>query len=393
VLQQLSEQLRECHRRAADARAQADAATDPELKRSYSDLEANWLFLARSYTFTESLEDFVDQRPRRKERVPVDPKLPVVGQLFDLLPFAIYVCDPRGLILYYNSHAADLWGRSPKLNDPTDRFCGSYRMHHIDGGRIEHADCPMGEALRSGDAVENREIVVERADGSRAVALVNISPFKDCNGNVLGAVNCFQDVTERKQSERQITTLAAEAEHRAGNMLAIVHTIVRLSQSDSVDGLKETIEGRIKALGKVHALFARSRWAGAELSGIVDQELAPYLREGEPRARTGGPDLLLTPNTAQAVAVILHELATNAAKHGSLSVSGGQIEVTWSHAADKRLVLCWTESGGRAVNKPMHEGFGTSVIDRMIGQLRGDVLRDWREEGLACQIVFRMDGE
>jgi PAS domain-containing protein len=99
--------------------------------------------------------------------------LPVVGQLSDLLPVAIYVCDPSGLIIYHNSHAAKLWGRSPKLNDPTDRFCGSYRMRHIDGGPIEHPDCPMAEVLRSSDSVQNREIVVERADGSRAVALVN----------------------------------------------------------------------------------------------------------------------------------------------------------------------------------------------------------------------------
>ena len=161
----------------------------------------------------------------------------MVGQLFDLLPVAIYVCDSSGLIIYYNSHAAELWGRSPSLNDPTDRFCGSYRMYHLDGGLIEHPDCPMAEVLRNGDAVQNREIVVERADGSRGVALVNINPFKDLSGNILGAVNCFQDVTERKRSERQIITLAGEAEHRTKNVLATVRAIVHLSQSKTMDGL------------------------------------------------------------------------------------------------------------------------------------------------------------
>ena len=98
-------------------------------------------------------------------------------------------------------------------------------------------------------------------------------------------------------------------------------------------------EGRINALAKVHALFVQSRWAGAELSRIAEQELAPYLREGEMRARIDGPDLLLVPNTAQVVAVILHELSTNAAKYGSLSVPEGQVEVTWSRAAGERLIL------------------------------------------------------
>jgi hypothetical protein len=101
VLQQLSEQVRECHRRAADAQRKADETADPALKTSYSELADRWLFLARSFMFTESLQDFVNQGAQRKERAPVDPKLPVVGQLFDLLPVAIYVCDPSGLIIYY----------------------------------------------------------------------------------------------------------------------------------------------------------------------------------------------------------------------------------------------------------------------------------------------------
>jgi PAS domain S-box-containing protein len=390
VLQQLSERVRECHQRAADAKAKADATNDPAIKRSYSDLEDRWLFLARGYTFTESLQDFTDRRPPSQERAPIDPKLPVVGQLFDLLPVAIYVCDPSGLIIYYNSHAAKLWGRSPSLNDPTDRFCGSYRMYHLDGGPIEHPDCPMGEVLRGGDEVQNREIVVERADGSRAVVLVNIKPFKDRGGTILGAVNCFQDVTERKKSETQITTLAHEAEHRARNILATVQATVHLSQSDSPDGLKGAIAARIEALAKVHALFAKSRWAGAELSSIAEQELAPYLRDGEPRARIGGPYLLLSPNAAQAIAVTLHELATNAAKYGSLSVPKGLVELTWSHTARGQLILDWIERGGPPAEKPTREGFGTAVLDRMIRELKGGIHRDWRTEGLACQIVLQV---
>jgi PAS domain-containing protein len=260
VLQQLSEQVRECHRRAEEAKSRAQETADPALKRSYLDLEDRWLFLSRSLTFTESLEDFIDQQPQLNERVPVDPKLPVVGQLFDLMPVAVYVCDATGLIIHYNNQAAKLWGRSPKLNDPTDRFCGSYRMYHLDGGPIAHPDCPMGEVLRRGVSIHNREIVVERSDGSRGVVLVNIDPFKDRWGNILGAVNCFQDITERKQSERQIATLAREAEHRAKNILATVQATVNLSQSDTPEGLKQAIEGRIRALANVHSLFVQSRW-------------------------------------------------------------------------------------------------------------------------------------
>ncbi len=236
----------------------------------------------------------------------------------------------------------------------------------------------------------NREIVVERADGSRGVVLVNINPFKDRSGKILGAVNCFQDVTERKRSERQIATLAGEAEHRAKNLLATVQATVHLSQSDSADGLKHTIKARIEALARVHGLFVQSRWAGAELSSIAEQELAPYLREGEQRVRIDGPRLLLVPNTAQLVAVILHELSTNAAKYGSLSVPQGRVDVTWSRVDDAQVILHWIESGGPRAKRPTRGGFGTSIIDGMIGALKGEIRRDWRPQGLACQVVVRL---
>jgi two-component sensor histidine kinase/PAS domain-containing protein len=378
MLQQLSEQVRDCLRRAADAKALADSIADPALKKSYIDLEGNWLFLARSYMFTEGLQDFLTQRRPEMDLAQVDPRLPVVGQLFDFLPLAVYVCDASGIIIYYNGHAARFWGRAPNLSDPTDCFYGSYRTYHLDGGPIERANSLMAEVLRTGDPVQNREIVIERADGSYAFALVNIHPFKDRRGNVLGAINCFQEVIERKRSKEQIAVLAWEGEHPSKNILAIL------------SGPKDTVQARIGALAKVHALFVQSGWAGAELSSIAEQELAPYLRKGELRARIKGPRLLLAPHAAQALALILHELTSNAAKHGSLSAPEGKVEVRWSHASDVRLVLDWVEAGGPFTKKPAREAFGASIIDRMIAGLSGEIKRDWRAQGLACQIVVQL---
>jgi two-component sensor histidine kinase len=106
--------------------------------------------------------------------------------------------------------------------------------------------------------------------------------------------------------------------------------------------------------------------------------------------RIDGPHVLLAPNTAQAIAVTLHELATNAVKYGSLSVPNGQVEVTWSCTTDGRLILHWTESGGPQAKKPARGGFGTSVIERMIReQLKGEMHLDWRIGGLACEIVLQ----
>ena len=108
--------------------------------------------------------------------------------------------------------------------------------------------------------------------------------------------------------------------------------------------------------------------------------------------RIDGPDVSLVPNTAQAIAVTLHELATNAAKYGSLSVPHGQVKVTWWRAPNGQLMLRWTETGGPPVKKPTRDGFGTHVIERMIRQqLKGEMRFDWLAEGLACKIVFQCD--
>src|SRR5262249_25268607 len=147
-------------------------------------------------------------------------------------------------------------------------------------------------------------------------------------------------------------------------------------------------EGRIRALANVHSLFVETRWIGAELSSIATQELAPYSRQAEMRVRIDGLQVLLKPDVAQAVAVILHELATNAAKYGALSMAEGRINLTWSHAADGWVTLRWMEMGGPEVRTPARQGFGTRLIEGMVRQFRGRMRFDWHAEGLVCEIAL-----
>jgi two-component sensor histidine kinase len=306
------------------------------------------------------------------------------AQLFEQVPFAIYVCDRNGLVIRYNLRAAELWGRVPKLGDPNERFCGSYRMFSPDGSLLPHHLCPMADVLRSGVSVRQQEVHIERPDGSRGIALVDIEAIKDSEGNIVGAV-----ITERKQSEALVDNLAREVEHRAKNILATVQAAVHLSNAKTPDELKRLIEGRINALAKVHALFVQSRWTGAGLHSLVAQELSPYRGDIDSRVRIDGPDVMLEPNKAQAIAISLHELATNAAKYGSLSTTDGRVDIGWSHGADGQLSLCWTESGGPSVKPPTHRGFGTRVMENIIrDQLHGEVRFDWRAQGLACEIAL-----
>jgi PAS domain S-box-containing protein len=131
------------------------------------------------------------------------------ARLFEQLPFAAYLCDRDGFIVRYNRRAAELWGRSPKLGDPNERFCGSFRMFRPDGSLLPHHECPMADVLRTGVSVRQQEVHIERPNGLRGVALVDIEALKDSEGNIVGAVNCFQDITQRKHNEEAAQRLAA----------------------------------------------------------------------------------------------------------------------------------------------------------------------------------------
>jgi len=242
--------------------------------------------------------------------------------------------------------------------------------------------------IRRGERIEHFETIRRRKDGTLIAASLTVSPVKDGDGKIVGASKIARDITEQRRNQELITTLAREAEHRSKNLLANVQATVNLSQSDSPDGLKKAIEGRIQALANVHSLFAESRWVGAELSAIVSQELAPYSASGESRICISGPRVLLGPDAAQAIAVVLHELATNAAKYGALSVLDGRIDLKWSLESDGRLRLRWSEIGGPVVQAPTRKGFGGRIIENVIAQLKGKTSLEWRREGLNCDITL-----
>ena len=161
---------------------------------------------------------------------------------------------------------------------------------------------------------------------------------------------------------------------------------MHLTQAENVTDFKNAIEGRVQALANVHRLFGETRWVGAELQGLMTAELAPYRKGDGTRVSIDGPELVLEPNIAQTLAVICHELATNAAKYGALSVSDGQIVIAWTTTSDGQLVLRWDETGGPPVTVPTRAGFGTRVMESMVQQHKGEIRFDWRPAGLACEL-------
>ena len=244
--------------------------------------------------------------------------------------------------------------------------------------------------VRRGERIAHYETVRRRKDGGLIEILLSVSPIRASDGKIIGASKIAHDITEQKRADERISFLAREAEHRARNVLATVQAAVHLSQADTPADLKAAISGRIQALANVHTLFVESHWKGAELHALITQEFLPYAQDGQTRLYIDGENVLLDPDTGQTIAVSLHELATNAAKHGSLSAPDGKVHIEAARSADGKLFLRWTETGGPPVKQPERRGFGSRLMDGMLRGQSGEIRFDWRAEGLICEMTIPM---
>jgi two-component sensor histidine kinase/CheY-like chemotaxis protein len=199
------------------------------------------------------------------------------------------------------------------------------------------------------------------------------------------------DITERKRAEERQILLAEEVDHRARNVVAVVQSIMRLTRAETIDEYIGALDGRISALSNAHRLLAGSRWEGADLNRLVDEEFAPYRAGGKERVSARGPVVVLPPATAQTIALALHELATNAAKYGALSAEIGHVDLAW-RLEGGRLELSWMESDGPQITPPNRRGYGSrAIVAGIERQLGGMVQFDWQTNGLRCRLSVPHD--
>ena len=209
----------------------------------------------------------------------------------------------------------------------------------------------------------------------------------------LPAALLARSVKGRRAAEAQRELLVREVDHRAKNVLAAVQSVLRLTRADDKVGYVRAVEARIASLARAHALLADEKWSGAELRAVAERELAPFLGRAQapPAVLIDGERVPLAPGAVQPVAMALHELATNAAKHGALSRPEGRVALSWAlDAATGRLRLLWSESGGPpGAGPPSRRGFGSTVLDAtMRRQLGGQATLTWSPEGLRCAIAL-----
>jgi PAS domain S-box-containing protein len=225
----------------------------------------------------------------------------------------------------------------------------------------------------------------------RSVGRAIIAP----DGTVRQISGVSMDVTEQVEARRRRDLLAREVDHRAKNALSVVQSVLRLTPAHEPKAFAAAVEARVAALARVHSLLAKEGWSGADLRVVVERELAPYAeRHGHGASiLLDGPGLALGPAAVQPLAMVLHELATNAAKYGALSTPEGKVEVTWRagrRAGENAMLrLRWSERGGPALTgAPARRGFGSRVIEATVrGQLGGSVERRWEATGLVCEIA------
>ncbi len=270
----------------------------------------------------------------------------------------------------------------------------SSRIHPADRRRV----LDNWERLASGRASTYRaEYRFQRADGWRwfesTGTVVRTDP---ATGAPLRLAGTLQDITERREAEERRDLLTQEVNHRARNTLAIVQAILRLTRADTAAEFARLVEGRIAALARAQSLLAAEHWTGAPLATLITDELTPFGAvpapgdPGDGRLRLDGPVFRIRAEAVQAMGMVFHELATNAAKHGALSVPGGRVTVGWRVDDDAAVLrIRWTETGGPAPGLPTRRGVGSRVIEATVhGQLGGSVERRWPDEGLTCDVVL-----
>jgi PAS domain S-box-containing protein len=308
---------------------------------------------------------------------------------FDSLPGAAYAKDTAGRILLANPHTAAAFGL------PLEAILGKTALELAPDEAQARAVMAHDRAVLEAGTSQQSESDFVLPDGRPSHWLTIKTPFRNARGIVQGIVGISLDVTQRYEAQKRLRFLADEVDHRAKNLLGVVQSIVRLTRGDDATSLRAALTGRIQALATAHNLLAASRWEGVVLSALVEQALAPFRRIDRGRVAWSGPALKLGPSASQALAMVLHELATNAAKYGALSVEAGTLDVNWQLIREgdaPSLALHWSEAGGPPVTTPIEPGFGTSAIRGLVEhQLGGQIQFAWAPDGLQCRIVLPLD--
>jgi PAS domain S-box-containing protein len=296
---------------------------------------------------------------------------------------AIITIDERQTIILFNPAAEHMFGipADQALGRPiTDFIPERFRSSH--DGHIRRFR-ETGVTTRKMGALG--AVSGLRASGEEFPVEASISQV-EVGGERLSTV-ILRDITERKLSEEARVLLAREVDHRAKNALAVAQSLIKLTKGETKEDYIAAVQGRMSALVRAHSLLSQGRWQGADLAETIGDELELYVGSGQ--AHVAGPSVTLAANAVQPVSMVVHELATNAIKHGALREAEGAVHLHWRRTREGDLLLEWEELGGQPVTPPARSGFGSTLLREVVTkQLGGALDLDWRREGLRASVAI-----
>jgi PAS domain S-box-containing protein len=297
---------------------------------------------------------------------------------------AIVSKDLNGIITSWNAGAEQIFGYKAA------EIVGQSILTLIPPDRHSEEEFIL-DKMRKGERIKHFDTVRRRKDGTLVDVSLTVSPiFSD--GRVVGVSKIARDITARKQTQLAQTLLLRELNHRTKNLLAIADAIVRqTSKSSPPEELVDRISRRLHALSVSQDLMIDSEWRGADITNIIQWQLASIIDDHASRIKLNGPSCTLTPRTAQAMGLAIFELATNALKFGALSAKSGTVKVDWSlddYGGKREFHMSWQELGGPPVRQPAHCGFGSVIIERMVARsLLGSAKVTYAPAGLIWELV------
>ncbi len=300
-------------------------------------------------------------------------------------PSAIVSLAPDGVIRTWNAAATSLFGyeEAEAIGRPID-------ILSPEGTREIFGD--LYARVRAGETV-HADIVRRRKDGRLIDVSINVAPMFDDAGDLVGISSISRDISERKARERHIEFLMRELAHRSKNLLAVVQAIAGQTArgSSSLEDFHAHFSKRIHAMALSQDLLLARNFKGAGITDLVHAQLAPFADEQSSRVSISGPELEIRSDAVQGITLVLHELATNAAKYGALSVPDGRVAIAWeldrSAPGEPRFRMSWRESGGPPVTPPKRKGFGHVVISQMVASaLRAQVALDYAADGVSWSL-------
>lgn len=314
---------------------------------------------------------------------------PATWRAYDALlqatPDLLYVFDLEHRFVYANEALLTMWGMT--WEEAAGKTCLEIgyepwhaAMHDEEIDRVIATRMPI-----------RGDVPFEHHEKGRRIYDYIFTPVMGADGEVEAVAGTTRDVTERRMHEEQLQLLVHELNHRVKNTLSTVQSLTRqtLDTAESLQDGNSKIEARLFALSRAHDVLTRENWRSADIRDIVTGAIAPYTADAPQRFVLDGPPCRLDPRRALAVAMALHELATNAGKYGALSHDAGKVRIEWKHVSAgeaEALELAWRETGGPAVEAPTRRGFGARLLERGLrNDLDGDVELSYAAEGL----VFR----